>query len=235
MFEKGTLTADEIPVDDYDECKDYVGRKWLKLNYSTIRKTQRITRRMPWFEVEANNNRIFADETDKYCIVKLFDSYREICHPDQNELYCQIATPRQKAQYKVQYGRDIHYTPFKPVGVHTLGSYMKVLGGIAGFDSWTRVHNHLLRMRGITELVNDKNVPNQVALNVAQHRCFNSQKPYSRGSVATQIQTSIALGKHPRQEIEVVQEVEEKKSRPWGWGPISTCNITKGMKSCIIS
>jgi hypothetical protein len=235
MFEKGTLRADEIPEDDYDECMDYVGRTWLKLNYSTVRKTQKITRRMPWFEVEANNNRIFADKTDKYCVVKLFDSYREICHPDQNELYCQIATPRQKAQYKEQYGRDIHYSPFKPVGVNTLGSYMKILGGIAGFDSWTTVHNHLLRMRGITELANDKNVPNQVALNVAQHRCFNSQKPYARGSVATQIQTSIALGKHPRQEIEAVQEVEEKESRPWGWGPISTCNIMKGMKSCIIS
>eukprot|EP00978_Attheya_sp_CCMP212_P025951 scaffold84473_cov51-Attheya_sp.AAC.1 len=47
LYRNGWLTADEIPVEDYDECKDYVGRKWLKLNYTTLRKTQRITRRMP--------------------------------------------------------------------------------------------------------------------------------------------------------------------------------------------
>eukprot|EP00978_Attheya_sp_CCMP212_P025952 scaffold84473_cov51-Attheya_sp.AAC.2 len=76
------------------------------------------------------NNRIFADPTDKYCVVKLFDAYREICHPDQVE-----------------------------------------------------------------------------------HRSFGSQKPYARGSVATQIQTSITLGKHPREEI--IEEVEEKKLRSW--------------------
>eukprot|EP00978_Attheya_sp_CCMP212_P044736 scaffold320623_cov59-Attheya_sp.AAC.1 len=96
----------------------------------------------------------------------------------------------------------------KPVGKNTLHVYMKVLGGIA------------------------------IALNVAQDRSFGSQKPYARGSVATHIQTSIALGKHPRQEIELVEEVEEKKSQPcMVLGPhfYSTCNITKGMKkSCII-
>eukprot|EP00978_Attheya_sp_CCMP212_P047609 scaffold422425_cov55-Attheya_sp.AAC.2 len=228
MFENGTLMADEIPVEDYDECKDYVGRKWLKLNYTTLRKTQRITRRMPWFEKEAMNNRIFANPSDKYCVVKLFDAYRELCHPDQVAVYCRIATMRQKAEYNVKYGRDILYTPNKPVGVHSLGVYMKVLGGIAGFDCWLTVHNHLLRERGITELVNNKNVPNQVALNVAQHRSFGSQKPYARGSVSTQIQTSIALGKHPRQEI--IEEVQEKKSRPWGLG-----RIFSWFKSCVIS
>eukprot|EP00978_Attheya_sp_CCMP212_P019767 scaffold55691_cov48-Attheya_sp.AAC.2 len=232
MFEKRTLMAHEIPVDDYEECKHYVGRKWLKLNYTTIRKTQRITRRMPWFETEANNNRIFADPNDKYCMVKLFNLYREMYHPDQNDFYCHLATTRQNAEYKVNYGRDIHFSPSKPIGVHSLGVYMKVLGGIAGFDCWLTVHNHLLCIRGITELVNDKNVPNQVALNVAQHRCFNSQKPYARGSVATQIQTSVALGKHPRQEI--IEEVEVEACRPWGWGPDSISNITKGLKLCVI-
>eukprot|EP00978_Attheya_sp_CCMP212_P024725 scaffold78213_cov28-Attheya_sp.AAC.1 len=129
MFEKGTLTVDEIPVDDYEEYEDYMGRKWLKLNYS-----------IPFAKLKELQGGCRGSRP------------REICHPDQNELYCQIATPRQKAQYKVHYGRDIRYTPFQLVGVHTLGAYMKVLGGIAGFDSRTTVHNYLLCMRGITEL-----------------------------------------------------------------------------------
>jgi hypothetical protein len=138
---------------------------------------------MPWFEIEAMNNRIFADPTDKYCIVDLFERYRNICHPDQIEVYCQFAKPCKLAEYKRKYGREILFDPNKPVGKNTLGVYMKVIGGIAGFDCWMTVHNHLLRIRGITDLVNDKNVPNQVALNIAQHRSFASQKPYARRSV----------------------------------------------------
>jgi hypothetical protein len=68
---------------------------------------------VPWFEKEAMNNQIFADPTDKYCMVKLFDSYKEICHPDQVAIYCQFATICQKAEYKVKYGRDILYMPNK--------------------------------------------------------------------------------------------------------------------------
>jgi hypothetical protein len=42
MFEYGILRADEIPEDDYHECRHCVGRKcWLKLNYNTLSKTQK--------------------------------------------------------------------------------------------------------------------------------------------------------------------------------------------------
>jgi hypothetical protein len=168
---------------------------------------------MPWCETEAMNNRIFADSTDKFYGVSLLHNYREMCHPNQVDLYCHLSTLHQKAQYKKNCGRDIIFTPTNPVGKNTLSVYMKVLGGIAGFDNWTTVHNHLLRIRGITDLVNDKNVPNQVPLNVAQHRSYGSQKLYARGSVSTQIQTSIVLGKHPRKEIQEVAEVVEDKSQ----------------------
>jgi hypothetical protein len=238
MFETGVLTASEIPVDDYEECKGYIGRKWLRLKYLFFRKNQKLTRSMPWFEVEANNNRIFADDSDKYCTVRIFEAHSALCHPDQIFVYCHIATPRQKAAYKVKYGRDILFDLKKPIGTNTLGTYLKVLGGIAGFDNWTTVHNHLLRVRGITDLVNDKSVPNQLALSVAQHRSNGSQKPYARSSLSTQIAASLALRAHPavtHLEIdEVVQEAVSRKPAPWGWGSISTCNITKGV-SCIIS
>ena len=89
----------------------------------------------------------------------------------------------------------------------------------------------------ITDLVNDKNVPNQLALNVAQHRSNGSQNLYARSSLSTQIAASVALGAHQAvTNVEIDEVVQERASRtpaPWGWGSILSCNITKGI-SCII-
>jgi hypothetical protein len=117
-------------------------------------------------------------------MVKLFDSYKEICHPDQVAVYCQFATIRQKAEYKVKYGRDILYMPNKSQLVcnHLVFKWkFLVRSPVWQLDGCTQSSSSWAWH--ITELVNNKNVPNQVALNVAQHRSFGSQKPYARGSV----------------------------------------------------
>jgi hypothetical protein len=123
----------------------------------------------------------------------------------------------------------------------TLGTYMKGLGGIAGFDSCTSVCTiiYFVCMVSLT-LSMTKMFPTKLHWILRSTGVMDLRSTMPEAAYPHWFQPlAVALGAHPavtHLEIDevVLQETISCTPVPWGWSSISTCNITKWV-FCVIS